>query len=301
MYDIKALYEAQNVSHAIQLLVEHPQAQIIAGGSDVLVQIREGKRAGAELVSIYGLDVLRGVCLEEEGMLRIGSLTSFSHITKDPLIQKYMPVLGEAVDMVGGPQIRNIGTIGGNTCNGVTSADSASTLFAWDAVIELTGPEGIRRIPIQEFYIRAGKVDLRPAEIQTGILLRKESYEGYAGKYIKYAMRNAMDIATLGCSVNVKLTEDKERLEDVRIAYGVAGPIPLRAQHAEQIGRGKEVTKKTIDQTIETISEAVLEDVTPRDSWRASKAFREHISRVLCKRALQEAIVRAGGVGGEQV
>ena len=234
-------------------------------------------------------------------MLRIGSLTSFSHITKDPLIQKYMPVLGEAVDMVGGPQIRNIGTIGGNTCNGVTSADSASTLFAWDAVIELTGPEGIRRIPIQEFYIRAGKVDLRPAEIQTGILLQKESYEGYAGKYIKYAMRNAMDIATLGCSVNVKLTEDKERLEDVRIAYGVAGPIPLRAQHAEQIGRGKEVTKKTIDQTIETISEAVLEDVTPRDSWRASKAFREHISRVLCKRALQEAIVRAGGVGGEQV
>ena len=301
MYDIKALYEAQNVSHAIQLLVEHPQAQIIAGGSDVLVQIREGQRAGAELVSIYGLDELRGVCLEEEGMLRIGSLTSFSHITKDPLIQKYMPVLGEAVDMVGGPQIRNIGTIGGNTCNGVTSADSASTLFAWDAVIELTGPEGIRRIPIQEFYIRAGKVDLRPAEIQTGILLRKESYEGYAGKYIKYAMRNAMDIATLGCSVNVKLTEDKERLEDVRIAYGVAGPIPLRAQHAEQIGRGKEVTKKTIDQTIETISEAVLEDVTPRDSWRASKAFREHISRVLCKRALQEAIVRAGGVGGEQV
>ena len=301
MYDIKALYEAQNVSHAIQLLVEHPQAQIIAGGSDVLVQIREGKRAGAELVSIYGLDELRGVCLEEEGMLRIGSLTSFSHITKDPLIQKYMPVLGEAVDMVGGPQIRNIGTIGGNTCNGVTSADSASTLFAWDAVIELTGPEGIRRIPIQEFYIRAGKVDLRPAEIQTGILLQKESYEGYAGKYIKYAMRNAMDIATLGCSVNVKLTEDKERLEDVRIAYGVAGPIPLRAQHAEQIGRGKEVTKKTIDQTIETISEAVLEDVTPRDSWRASKAFREHISRVLCKRALQEAIVRAGGVGGEQV
>ena len=301
MYDIKALYEAQNVSHAIQLLVEHPQAQIIAGGSDVLVQIREGKRAGAELVSIYGLDELRGVCLEEEGMLRIGSLTSFSHITKDPLIQKYMPVLGEAVDMVGGPQIRNIGTIGGNTCNGVTSADSASTLFAWDAVIELTGPEGIRRIPIQEFYIRAGKVDLRPAEIQTGILLQKESYEGYAGKYIKYAMRNAMDIATLGCSVNVKLTEDKERLEDVRIAYGVAGPIPLRAQHAEQIGRGKEGTKKTIDQTRETISEAVLEDVTPRDSWRASKAFREHISRVLCKRALQEAIVRAGGVGGEQV
>ena len=122
-----------------------PEAQIIAGGSDVLVQMREGKRAGAELISIYGLDALRGVTMEPDGTLRIGSLTSFSHITRDPLIQKYINVLGEAVDQVGGPQIRNIGTIGGNTCNGVTSADSASTLHAWDAVIELTGQE--RRPP----------------------------------------------------------------------------------------------------------------------------------------------------------
>lgn len=291
MYDIKALYEAESVSDAIRLLQEHPQAQIIAGGSDVLVQIREGKRAGAELVSIYGLDELRGVRMEEDGTLRIGSLTSFSHITKDPLIRKYIPVLGEAVDMVGGPQIRNIGTIGGNTCNGVTSADSASTLFAWDAVVELTGPEGIRRLPVSEFYIRAGKVDLHPAEIQTGILIRKPSYEGYCGHYIKYAMRNAMDIATLGCSVNVKLSEDKTRFEDIRIAYGVAGPVPMRAVYAEETGRGAEVT----DETIEITGDAVLEDVTPRDSWRASRAFREHISRVLCKRALRESVKRAGG------
>ncbi|MCC2256263.1 xanthine dehydrogenase FAD-binding subunit XdhB [Ruminococcus sp. CLA-AA-H200] len=291
MYDMKALYEAESVSDAIRLLQEHPGAQIIAGGSDVLVQMREGKRAGAELVSIYSLDELRGVKMEEDGTLRIGSLTSFSHITKDPLIQKHINVLGEAVDMVGGPQIRNIGTIGGNTCNGVTSADSASTLFAWDAVIELTGPEGVRRLPIKDFYIKAGKVDLRPAEIQTGILIRKESYEGYEGHYIKYAMRNAMDIATLGCSVNVKLSEDKKNFEDIRIAYGVAGPVPMRAVHAEDAGRGLAVT----EENIEKIGDTVLEDVTPRDSWRASKAFREHISKVLCKRALKEAVERSGG------
>ena len=289
MYDMKALYEARSVDHAIRLLQEHPQAQIIAGGSDVLVQMREGKRAGAELVSIYGLDELRGVSMEENGTIRIGPLTSFSHITRDPLIRKYIGVLGEAVDMVGGPQIRNIGTIGGNTCNGVTSADSASTLFAWDAVIELTGPEGVRRIPIRDFYIRAGKVDLRPAEIQTGILIRRESYEGYQGHYIKYAMRNAMDIATLGCSVNVKLSDDRKTFTDIRIAYGVAGPVPMRAVHAEAAGKGLPVT----EDSIEKISSTVLEDVTPRDSWRASKAFREHISKVLCKRALEEAVKRA--------
>lgn len=295
MYDMKALYEAESVPHAIQLLQEHPEAQIIAGGSDVLVQMREGKRAGAELISIYGLDGLRGVELEEDRTIRIGSLTSFSHITKDPVIQKYINVLGEAVDKVGGPQIRNIGTIGGNTCNGVTSADSASTLFAWDAVTELAGPDGIRRVPIREFYIKAGKVDLRPAEIQTGILLPREAYEGYFGHYIKYAMRNAMDIATLGCSVNVKLSQDKKVLEDVRIAYGVAGPIPMRALHAEDSGRGREVNAASI----ELIGDTVLEDVTPRDSWRASKAFREHIARVLCKRALKEAIRLAGGAVDE--
>lgn len=291
MYDISALYEAESVSHAIELLKSHSGAQIIAGGSDVLVQIREGKRAGARLVSIYGLDELRGITLEEDKTLRIGSLTSFSHITKDSMIQELIPVLGEAVDKIGGPQIRNIGTIGGNICNGVTSADSASTLFAWDAIVELTGPDGIRKLPIQEFYIKAGLVDLKPAEIQTAILIPQTSYEGYKGHYIKYAMRNAMDIATLGCSVNVKLSADKRTIEDARIAYGVAGPVPLRAGTAEKRVRGREVSQETI----EAFAKTVPQDIHPRDSWRASKAFREHISQVLAKRALTEAIIRSGG------
>ena len=173
MYDMKALYEASSVENAVALRLEHPEAQIIAGGSDVLVQMREGKRAGAELISIYGLDELRGITIDADENIRIGSLTSFSHITRDPIIQQYINVLGEAVDMVGGPQIRNIGTIGGNTCNGVTSADSSSTLHAWDAIVELTGKNGVRRLPIHEFYIKAGKVDIRAedGEIQTAILI----------------------------------------------------------------------------------------------------------------------------------
>ena len=236
MYDMKALYEATSVQNAVELRLEHPEAQIIAGGSDVLVQMREGKRAGKELISIYGLDELRGVSIDEDENIRIGSLTSFSHITRDPIIQKYINVLGEAVDMVGGPQIRNIGTIGGNTCNGVTSADSASTLHAWEAIIELTGKNGVRRLPIKDFYIRAGQVDIRveDGEIQTAILIPKASYENTYGHYIKYAMRNAMDIATLGCSVNVRLSADKKTIERARIAYGVAGPVPMRAPHFSQ-------------------------------------------------------------------
>ena len=266
MYDMKALYQAESVQDAVALRVAHPDAQIIAGGSDVLVQMREGKRAGVELISIYGLDELRGVTLEADGTLRIGSLTSFSHITRDPLIQKYLHVLGEAVDQVGGPQIRNIGTIGGNTCNGVTSADSASTLHAYDAIVELTGPDGIRRQPIREFYIRAGKVDIRPGEIQTAILIEKDSYIDTFGHYIKYAMRNAMDIATLGTSVNVRLS-------------------------AEELAAGQPVSLELADR----FAQAVKEDINPRDSWRAAKDFRMHIAVESARRAFIEAVKLAGG------
>ena len=292
MYDMKAFYEAASVQDAVRLRLEHPQAQIIAGGTDVLVQMREGKRAGVELISIYGIDELRGVTLDGDESIRIGSLTSFSHITRDPIIQKYINVLGQAVDMVGGPQIRNAGTIGGNTCNGVTSADSASTLFAWDAMIELTGERGVRRLPIQDFYLGAGRVDIHPDEIQTAILIPKASYTNCFGHYIKYAMRNAMDIATTGCSVNVVLSEDRKSIARARIGDGVAGPIPMRAPSAEAAVQGKPPTPETLD----AFAAGALEDIHPRDSWRASKAFREHIAGEMARRCLAESIKLAGGV-----
>ena len=200
-------------------------------------------------------------------------------------------MLGEAVDMVGGPQIRNIGTIGGNTCNGVTSADSASTLHAYDAIMEITGPNGVRQLPIKEFYIKAGKVALEHNELLTAILIRKESYEGYKGHYIKYAMRNAMDIATTGCSVNVKLSADKKTIEHARIAYGVAAPVPMRAMSPEAAATGKPVSMETV----QAFGEAALQDVNPRTSWRATKEFRLHLAKELAMKALIEAIKLSGG------
>ena len=291
MYDINVLYQAKTVQEAVELHLAHPEADIIAGGTDVLVQMREGKRAGKSLLSIQGIDEIRGIKMEEDGTIRIGSLTTFSHITNDPIIQKYINVLGEAVDMVGGPQIRNAGTIGGNTCNGATSADSASTLHAWEAIVELTGPNGIRRLPINEFYIKPGVVDLREGEIQTGILIPKESYENTYGHYIKYAMREALDIATLGTSVNVRLSEDKKTVERVRIAFGVAGPTPLRAKAAEALANGQPLSMELIEQT----AKAVVSDLRCRDSWRASKAFRTHMAVECTKRAFIQSVKLCGG------
>ena len=290
-YDIKKLYEATSLDHAISLLEQHPEAKIIAGGSDILISVRGGELAGCTLVSIYGLDDLRGVSLEDDGTIRIGSLTSFTNIVRNEIINKYVPFLGEAAGSVGGPQVRNIGTIGGNTCNGVTSADTASTLLALAAIIEVKGKDGYRRIPIKDWYIKAKVVDLKPTEVQTAILLPKESYENYFGYYFKYSMRHAMDIATCGCSVNVKLSEDKKNITDVRIAYGVAGPVPLRALTAEAA-----IKERPVDlETIELFSEKVKDDINPRTSWRATKEFRTHLMTELARRCLIESVRRSGG------
>ena len=290
MYDLTSIYRASSVADAIAALERDPQAVVIAGGSDVLIKIREGKLAGCRLVSIHGLDAeLAGVKALENGDLAIGPLTTFRGVTFDPLIRSHVPVLGEAADMAGGPQLRAVGTIGGNVCNGVTSADTASALMAFGAQMHVQGPDGWRVVPIDEWYKGVGKVDLRPAELLCRIVIPKANFEGWTGHYIKYAQRNAMDIATLGVSCLVKLTSDKKMVDDAALAFGVAGPVPMRSPAAEAAVRGL-----PIGEAIAAIGEAALADVNPRTSWRASKEFRIQLVKELSARALREA-ARKGG------
>jgi xanthine dehydrogenase FAD-binding subunit len=292
MYDIEEIYEARSAQDAVALLQEHPGAKIIAGGSDVLIEIRDGKLAGAVLISIHTVDELRGVLLDADKTIRIGPLTSFSRLAADPLIQQHIPVLAEAVNTIGGPQLRNIGTIGGNVCNGVTSADSASTLMAYDAVMEYRGPNGIRTVPIQEHYLGAGQTGLSHDEILTAILIPHESYEQCFGNYIKYSMRKALDIATLGCSANIRLSPDKTSVQRMRLAYGVAGPVPMRSRGAEKALAGTLATAENAA----LAAHAAPDELNPRTSWRASKEFRLHLAEELARRAIIESMKRAGAV-----
>lgn len=291
MYDIEKFYQATDIPDAIRALTEDPEAIIISGGSDVLIKIREGKFAGCSLVSIHGIKELEGVKLEADGTIVIGPATTFSHVTNNEIIQRYIPMLGEAVDQAGGPQLRNIGTIGGNVCNGATSADSASSLFALNAVLVLTGPEGVRELPIQEFYTGPGRTVRDHAEVMTAIKIPKESYDGYGGHYIKYGKRNAMEIATLGCACTVKLSADKKTVEEMHLAYGVAAPTPIRCNGVEAKVKGMAVGPELY----ETVGKGALEEVNPRSSWRASKEFRLQLVEELAKRALKQAIINAGG------
>ena len=292
MFDIQSFYEATSVADAVRALKNEPNAEIISGGTDVLIRVREGKDAGRALVSIHNLAELKGVSMMENGDIKIGAGTAFSHITNDPLIQKYLPMLGEAVDTVGGPQIRNTGTIGGNICNGATSADSAASMWTLEARIVLEGPDGERVVPIHEFYTGPGRTVRAREEVCKYFIIPKESYEGWSGKYIKYGKRKAMEIATLGCAVRVKLSEDKKTVTDVRLGYGVAGPTPLRCRQAEQLLKGKCVDDH---EAVAAFAKAALLEVNPRSSWRASKEFRLQLIEELAKRAFYEAVRIGGG------
>lgn len=290
MYDIQSIYQAKSVDDAIRALQADPSAIVIAGGTDVLIKIREGKLAGCSLVSIHNLtDELSGVTLSPGGDVEIGPLTTFRGVTFSDVIRQTVPVLGEAADMAGGPQLRAAGTIGGNVCNGITSADTASTLVALDAVLRVRGPKGERDVPISEWYQGVGRVALAPYELLVKIIIPRDNYAGYTGHYIKYAQRAAMDIATLGVSCLVKLTDDKKTVDDAALAFGVAGPVPMRAPSAEAAVRGL-----PIEEAIAVIGKAALADVNPRTSWRASKEFRIQLIEELSPRALREA-ARKGG------
>lgn len=290
MFDIANYDEAHSVQHAIALLQANPEARLIAGGTDILLHIREGKMPGANLVSIHDLPELKGIEMDKDGTIVIKPANSFSQVSAHPLIRRHLPFLSHAVNTVGGPQIRHVGTIGGNICNGATSADSAPCLFALNAKLRIEGPAGSRLIAIQDFYKGPGKVDLTHGEILTAIRIAPEDYRGFGGHYIKYAMRKAMDIATLSCAVLCKINKDQV-VEDFRLALGVAAPTPIRCRQTEEAVKGHVFDTELLKKTGQT----AITEVTPRTSWRASKEYRLQLVEELSKRAFQQAFVNAGG------
>lgn len=292
MFDIKWFHEATSVEDAVEWLKKDEDAEVISGGTDVLIRVREGKDAGKAMVSVHNLKEIKGVSIDNNENIIIGAGTNFYNITNNEIIKNNILSLSEACDTVGGPQIRQTGTIGGNICNGATSADSASTMVALDCDIVCVGPNGERVVPISEWYVGPGKTVRDRCEVVTKFIIKKENYKGYFGFYHKYGKRNAMEIATLGCSVLVKLSSDKKIIEDAKIAYGVAAPTPSRAKTAESFIKGKPVSDISI---YEEFGKEALKDMNPRDSWRASKDFRIQLITELGKRSLMEAVKRAGG------
>jgi xanthine dehydrogenase FAD-binding subunit len=290
MFNISVLQEPESVEAAIELLAANDRLRVIAGGTDVLIRMQHGGEGWEQLLSLRSIPELAGVRLREDGTICVGATTPFTRIFENPIIRQHLPILSEAAVSMGGPQIRNVATIGGNICNGAVSGDSASTLFALDALLKLESREGERILPIHEFYAGPGKVHLRPGEILTAILIPRASYLGTGGHYIKFAMRRAMDIATLGVAAVCRVREG--RFEDLRVGLGVAAPVPIRCQEAEAYAQGRPATEETFRE----IGKLAVKPSKARSSWRASKDYREHLIEVLTERAVREAAKRAGGV-----
>ena len=288
MYNIIGYYEAETIGEATALLAKKPNLELIAGGTDVLIKMH-GKNEEAELLSLRKIKSLEVIRKAEDGTIVIGAMATFARVFKDPILRAMIPILTEAAISMGGPQIRNIATIGGNVCSGATSGDSATSLFVLNAQLKLEDSKGERVVPIQEFYLGPGKVALKPGEVLTEILISPEDYRGFGGQYIKFAMREAMDIATLAVSVICKL--QGKMFEEVRIGLGVAGPTPLRCFDAEVYAKGKEISAETVAE----IGKLAVRSAKARTSWRASKEYREHLVEELVQRALKVAIVNAGG------
>jgi xanthine dehydrogenase FAD-binding subunit len=289
MFDICELHEPSTLGEAKAILHAQPDLKVIAGGTDVLIRMQHGNLAGAGLLSLKNIKELEEIRMLGDGTLSVGAMAPFTQIWRNELVQKHVPILGEAAVSMGGPQVRNMATIGGNVCNGAVSADSASTLFALDALLKLESQDGERIIPIHEFYAGPGKVHLRPGELLTAILIPRASYQGTGGHYIKFAMRKAMDIATLGVSVICRV--EGGVFQDLRIGLGVAAPVPIRCAEAEAYAIGRPVSVATCQE----IGKLAVKATRARTSWRASKDYREHLVEVLTERAVLESAKRAGG------
>jgi xanthine dehydrogenase FAD-binding subunit len=273
---------------AVALLSQNPQAIPIAGGTDILVRLHQRHPDYRHLVDIHDVAELKEIVMAPDGTIDVGSGATFNSLIESRVITDNIPVLSEGAASVGGPQVRNMATVGGNICNGVPSADSAAPLLVLNAVVVLKGPQGERQLPLHEFYQGPGRVDRQPAEIMTSLRIAPDDYRHWSARYFKYAMRDAMDIATIGCAAACTLKGDT--VAELRLAFTVAGPTPLRCWKTEEKARGA-----VVDQSLlQLIRESVLDDVRPRDSWRAPKDFREHIIKTLAERVFQKTLNQCG-------
>lgn len=284
MFPIEKYHLATDVADAVAALERDADSILIAGGTDVLVRLHNGETSWGNLVDINHLDELREIRQDDEGNIFIGALASCSDIINHPLVRANVPMVAESLLTIGGPQVRNCATMGGNICNGAVSADSACATLVYEMELVIEGPRGRRLDSIHGFHTGPGRTSLQQGDIMTAFKIRPENFKNLSACYRKYAMRGAMDIATIGCGVGLRMEGD--RIIDPKVAFTVAAPIPLRCRAAEAALVGKTLSAKTLDE----MAEALMQEVKPRESWRAGKAFREHIIENLARQQVQRAV-----------
>jgi len=300
----------QTLDEALALLNQYGDcARLIAGGTDVIVMIKQKKMAPEVLISLRGISGLDRI--EYDGDLKIGPLVTHRAIEKSELIRKQFSALTDAADVLGSIQIRNVATIGGNICTAAPSADTAPPLLALGAQVKLKTAKAERVLPIERFFTGPRETILQKGEILSEIIIPKPlPHTGSA--YWKHQRRGALDLPILGVAVLLSLDKatvscsdilcttspistvlhslegDEVFCKEVRIALGVAAPTPMRATKAENLLRGKKISDELLEEAAETASK----EAQPRDSIRGEAWYRRDMIRVLVKRMAMRCIER---------
>lgn len=270
-------FEPKSLGEAVALLGRYQgRAQALAGGTDLLVEIKEQLRRADCVVNIKKIPGIGGLSYDPRSGLRIGALATAREVEVSSMVLEKYASLAQAARELGSIQVRNRATIVGNICRASPSADTLPPLIADGAIVKLHGPGGARELPLEDFFTGPGKTVLRPEELVTELVVPAPPPR--TGKvYIKHGRRKAMELATVG--VAVTWTRDGE----VRIVLGAVAPTPIRAYQAE------EVLKKD-PRAIEEAAAAAMAEAKPISNVRASAEYRREMVRVLTRRALEQAL-----------
>ncbi len=267
---------------ALAFLRRHePDARILAGGTDLLIAMRERGLKPACLVDIKRIDGLSTVAVDTAGYLTLGALVSVRDVERSPLVRERFPILASAAGMLASVQVRNKATIGGNICNASPAADLAPPLLVLDATATAVGPGGERSIPIAALFAGPGRTILQ-GEILTGFSVPALAARSRA-VYLKHGPRNAMDIAIVGVAVLARLDPRGETWEEVRIGLGSVAPTPIRVPEAERALRGAAAGPEAIARA----ADMAAEEARPISDVRGSADYRRAIVRSLVRRALE--------------
>jgi len=276
------------INEAISLHEKYGEgAKYIAGGTDVIVKIKEGKISPQCLISLRHLQGLDNI-IYEKGELRIGAMVTHRMLELSPVIRNEFPVLADAVENIGSVQIRNVATIGGNIVNAVPSADGAVPLIALGAEVRVIGPKEARIIALEDFFIGSGQTSLKTGEILVEFLIPKLlSHTGAA--YWKHTRRAAMELPILGVAVLISLDDDMKTCTEARIGLGVVAPTPMRAKNAEAILKGSKVDEEILKKA----GKAAAQECKPRDSSRGKAWYRRDMVELFVQRMAKVAMERA--------
>jgi CO/xanthine dehydrogenase FAD-binding subunit len=284
---IQEYLRPKSMDEAISLSQRYREkARYIAGGTDVIVKIKDRQIRPEYLISLRGIPGLDQITYQE-GELRIGALATHRALELSAVVRKHFPILTDAVGNIGSVQIRNVATLGGNIVNAVPSADGATPLIALGAKIRLAGPKGERTMALEDFFVGPGQTVLQQGEILCEFIVpRLPPRTG--GAYCKHMRRAAMELPILGVSVLLSLAEDMQTCVEARIGLGVMAPTPMRAKKAEAILKGKKLT----DDILEEAGNVAASESKPRDTARGEAWYRREMVEVLIPRLGRIAIDR---------